>query len=314
MPPRLGAVGLANEPDGRRLKKPPFSGQRILDAVVGTSNQSIKARLPAFFADSSVEAAWRQWAANVPHRLQDVPTEHRALPLRMPMKYMEAPGDSGLSAEAVERPQVELMTYKNPGGQHYSKDELLRDAVAGQSRAVLASELSVGCSVAIKRDASDPREPPGYDTPFYIADVLEIQTSGAGSSSTGGAEVKSLVVNYRMPAFNGAFCDDPRRPFKPVCVAMHEWGSGCERRHMCVSRRPQGQTTSRLVATVDVQTVFEFNVPLVVSGALSAKAKRLLAQTEPSWAEALGVPSASGAEESNYSKKPTKARSNKKRM
>jgi hypothetical protein len=43
------------------------------------------------------------------------------------MKYTQA-AVSAPPAPPAAQAQVELMAYKNPGGQHYSKDELLRDA------------------------------------------------------------------------------------------------------------------------------------------------------------------------------------------
>ena len=101
------------------------------------------------------------------------------------------------------------------------------------------------------------------------------------------------------------FCDDVKRPFKLACVGKHEWNHGCEKRKVCVQKREQGATTSRHFAQVEAGAVFEANVQLLESGALSAPSKKRLAERDPKWAPLLGVDAAA-------TKAAKKGKSNKK--
>ena len=147
--------------------------------------------------------------------------------------------------------------------------------------------------MAITRDDSDSWGPPGYGTPFYIGDVVAVESLGAGaagaSSSVGDAYAGAVTVHYRMPELRGQFCDELARPFHLVCMAMHQWTRACESRRQCVRSRPEGATTSRMTARIEAETIFEANIQLNSSGAISLKSKRALAETNPAWAAGLGV-------------------------
>mgnify|MGYP007018243642 CR=1 FL=1 len=302
MPPskRPAAPAARDAPEGQqRRKKPTFDPQRILEAVVGDGATSVASHQPALFADGQAEADWRAWAASVPQRLSDVPRDARPLPLVMPVKFSARKRDQPQQAAPAPQPQIELMTYRNPGGSSYTKKARDRNATAARMQhRLLASEISEGCAVAVVREgAIDPSDPPGYGTPFYIGDVVKIHLKPVASTSTSGdssaapatREVAKLDLHYRIPMCKSKFCDDVKRPFKLACVGKHEWNHGCEKRKACVQKREQGATTSRHFAQVEAGAVFEANVQLLESGALSAPSKKRLAERDPKWAPLLGV-------------------------
>ena len=247
----------------------------------------------------------------MPQKLADVPTPSRALPLQMPMKYTgraSASTNAGAGAQkALE--QVNFMRYTNPsGGTAYGKDERDRDAVARRMRGrLMADEVEVGSVIAVHRSQEDPTEPGGYGTPFYVAEVLDIQlkpVQGCSSDDDDARrEIENLFVHYRMPMFNSSFCDDVQRPFVKACVGQHAWGVGCEKRTRCVVKRPEGSTTSRHAALIDAATVFEINVDLKKNGALSAISRSKLAETNRDWAAQLGVEMGESGKKKTASKK-----------
>ena len=272
----------------QRREKPPFAKDRCLDALLGDGPNSVRSHLPAHFADGEVEREWREWHRGVAQELSEVPKQERPLPLKMPMKCTA-------TAESVQQPeeervQKELMVYKNPDGKAYSKDDRDRDAIA--ARPIRASEASIGSTVAIRRSDKDPWTPGGYGTPFYVGDVTSFVVSSAGSSAeSSDPTISKLSVHYRMPLFNGAFCNDAKRPWKLACVAMHAWDSHCETRRACKAQRPHGATTSRVMAEVDATTVFEANLSLKATHALSLRSARNIASSDSRLAHAVGIDS-----------------------
>ena len=261
-----------------RRHKAPFSKDHIFEAVCGDGAQSVASRLSTHFNDDQVRAEWAGWHANAAERLADVPSQRRALPLRMPMKCnAQARPDE----PREEREQHNLMTYKNPGGTRYSKDALQRDAKA--TRRLRASEVPVGCTVGLRRDDGDPWTPAGYGTPFYVGDVLERDLDEAEQVVT------HVLVHYRMPTFQRQFCNDVTKPLKLACVALHEWDSGCEKRRACTACRPPGAATSRMTVRTTADTLFEVGIDLVQSGALSMQARRNICSTDESWRAALNL-------------------------
>ena len=272
----------------RRNSKPTFAKQRIYESVMGDSRQSLQARLPSHFVDSEVADEWGQWLESVPEHLAEVPAPQRAVRLRMPMKH-NADQSAVVQAPAAARPQQKpLMTYRNPhAGTSYAKDERERDALYAQPLRV--SELPLSSTVALRRSTEDPYEPAGYGTPFYIADVLEVELGAAGTS-TADPPVAALTVHYRIPSKSSRFCNDVRRPFLLACHAGHPWDAGCETRRTCKRMRPEGADMSKYTPRVEAATIFEAGIELTrAKQALSMSTRKRLAKTDPSWCEALGV-------------------------
>ena len=300
MPPRAAAAARAvidssDEDEQPRHPDAKFDPSAILHAVVRheghNPDKSVQAHMPSFFSDGRVEREWRAWAAKVPTALSMV--TQRALPLKMPMKYTETPQAAGSTSTELQR-QVPLMTYANPDdGTRYGKEERRRDYVATVARTLRVSDIADGSTVAIVRRDEDPNEPAGYGTPFYIADIRSYTTIPTPEDAADGTctdpHIATLNVHYRMPRHKNNFVNDVQRPYQLACWGLHTWDPGCERRAVCVAARPSGATRSAMEAVVDVDTVFEVNLQLVKSGALSKKARESILQRDRSWREALGL-------------------------
>lgn len=268
----------------RRAPRPKqtFSKDRVYEALCGDTVHSVQSHLPSYMSHD-VRADWIQWRDNVPQALHEVPAHQRALPLLMPLKHTARVPQP---TEHDERQQRELMTYRNPGGQAYSKAERHRDALA--SKRLRVSEVPVGTTVCLRRHDEDPWTPAGYGTPFYVGHVLEIEEEPTTTSSS-DPEVKSLLVHYRVPVYKGKLCDDVSKPLRLACVGLHQWDPSCERRGTCINARPSGATTSRMTVRAPAETVFEAGATLLANEALSKQSKLNLLQTDKSWRSALGL-------------------------
>jgi hypothetical protein len=88
----------------------------------------------------------------------------------MPNKCLPA----GAATVVEARVQRELITYSNSDGRSIGKTTLARDADA--TRPLYEHDVKLGSTVAIKREPIDPMKlgPGGYNTPFYIGDVIGI--------------------------------------------------------------------------------------------------------------------------------------------
>ena len=151
-------------------KKPPFDKDAVLNAVLGETVHSVRSHLPSFFADGSVEQAWRHWHKTVPTKLSEVPAGSRCLQdgkCPMPMKYTQVAETT--AASSTMGLQVSLMSYVNPGGMAYKKEELQRDSMA--LKPLRADDVNIGTYVGIRRSDDDATTPPGYGTPFYLGQV-----------------------------------------------------------------------------------------------------------------------------------------------
>ena len=278
----------ANPRARERRVRPLFDKNAIYNAVVGEHPKAVRTHLRSHFADDGVLADWQAWLKDTPEVLSEVAAEAHALPMRMPTKFA-ARAPAPMEA-APMRVQPELMIYNNPDGTAYGKEQRQRDAIA--SRPLRRDELTVGKTVAIRRDPADPWEPLGYGTPLYFGDILSVETAAGGSEEEPhslGPLVKELTVHYRIPLLRGAWCNEIVRPLKLACVHCVQWEPACETRPKCVAKRAPGAVTSKMTAVVSADALYEADLKLVSSGALSMSARRRLAEANSSWRKALGL-------------------------
>jgi hypothetical protein len=280
----IGAAGGATSRARERQPKPPFSKLHTLHAVLGYAGcaDSVAAHFSHSGVLQNTEAreAWHAWHTSAAEKLSELPAPSRALPLTMPMKCTAA---AGPALENARGPKPELITYNNPGGRTFTKEQRTREA-ASMAKALTKADVPVGSCVGVKREPADPMEPPGYGTPFYVAEIMSVNLSESD-------DVSNLTVQWRMPKFNGLFCDDITRPLGLACVALHEWSPSCEASAACKRKRAVGAETSRFIAVLDPEMVFETNLKLTpATHALTKKTKELLAESNSEWRAALGVP------------------------
>ena len=130
--------------------------------------------------------------------------------------------------------------------------------------------------------------PPGYGTPFYMGDVVDISLDAAGSSTEAPSTPRAIVslrVHYRMPLLRDRFCDEVTRPWKLACIGHHEWSGACTK--SCKRLILDGAASSRMVVTVEANTVFETKLGLKpVDKGLDMATKRRIAEhiRDPDWA------------------------------
>ena len=135
------------------------------------------------------------------------------------------------------------------------------------NKPLVAGDITVGSTVAFKRVQGAPTGVPGWDTPFYIGDVLSIElepepASSSGSSSPRPARAITRVrVHHRMPRFGSGHDDDVNRPWALVCNggASHPWTAASERRtNLCVPAELKGkQDAAKSTDLVDPCAIFE---------------------------------------------------------
>ena len=276
-----------------------------------SSVRKVQSTMPSLLSDEDV-ASWTEWLESTPAALEDVHARDRALPIKMPMKCSAARPPAAV-APPPPREQKELISYKNPEGGRgapptlasthprihpprphcpthhgpaptaaaYGDGQLKREAL--QLKPLTESDVPVGSTVAIRRHPSDPWDPPGYGTHFYIGDVIEVHCAvceaAGGSSSAAERRVASIEVHYRLPMVGTTkACNDEHKGWLPACCALHPFTGQCERRNSCVGSRPLGKDTSRLSARVEADTIFETKVELTSTSMLKAETKRRIMQ------------------------------------
>ena len=303
-------------------KKQPFDKQRVLLAVLGREAPGAPAnamgcaqRLPSFFP-SDVQQIWLDWARRTPSTLADVPEEHRLRHCRMPMKCLPAGASTVVE---VGRTQRELITYSNVDGRSVGKSTLARDADA--LKPLYENDIKLGSTVAIKREPIDPQNlgPGGYNTPFYIGDVIGITfvagsdvmvvyaPEGAASSSQPATapprRIESLKLHFRMPLSRNKFDDDVQKPWALACNGLHKWTKACEQTGEC--RRAAKAVTGSVTATgmvyvAEADELLEADVGLRAGDQITSKSRERLAEHGPadgSWRTLLGLPAKDSAQE-----------------
>jgi hypothetical protein len=183
-------------------KKPAFSTAAILQSVTGIvppgteaemrHEKSVRERLPGHFPPDVVRQ-WEEWAEETPNTLAEVPEQQRLRQCLMPCKCL-APG---VKAMVKPREQKELVTYANPGGRKLDKED--REREAARVKPLVEGEVSVGQSVAIRR-AVESHVTPGYGTPFYVGDVIEVELEDAApgtSTNAAGASGNNLELHIK---------------------------------------------------------------------------------------------------------------------
>lgn len=303
----------------RARKKPLFDKNRVLRAVLGreapgargTKDENAKGcaqHLPSFFTDE-VQQRWLDWAARTPSTLSDVPEEHRLRKCEMPQKCL--PVGAAIMVEA--RVQRELLTYSNLDGRCIGKTTLARDAEA--LKPLYEHDVKIGSKVALKREPMDPtnKGPGGYNTPFYIGDVLGINyvagsdvmamvlhaPEGAACSSQSATvrprRIESLKLHFRMPLSRLKFNDDVQKPWALACHGLHMWSKACEQRGEC-RRAAMAATGSAsetaMMYVAEAAELMEADVSFTKSNQLTNKSRERLAEHGPadgSWQTLLGI-------------------------
>jgi len=184
----------------------------------------------------------------------------------------------------------------------------------------MESDVPVGSTVAIRRHPSDPWEPPGYGTQFYIGDVVEVHCAvceaAGGSSSAAERRVASIEVHYRLPMVGKTMaCNDEHKGWMRACCALHPFVAQCERFTRCTETRPLGKETSRLSARVEADTIFETKVEFTATSMLKAETKRRIMQgaapeEQEKWRARMHI-TAGAAEAEARGEQPRKARPRK---
>ena len=299
-----------DDPDPRAPRqkrvKPVFSTVRILGAVLGCAgngNKGVAQHMPSFFT-KEVKDDWKEWARETPpDHLDELPEAERKYKCPMPMKC-NPPGEK--PREAAPRRQDELITYQNTGGRGGTKKGDLQHNLDARN-AFVEGDIAVVTTIAINRGSEfKPEGKAGWDTPFFIADVVRVELGEAPPSSSDGPAVRrpvtGVVAHYRMPHLRADFHDDIKKPWLLVCNGGHKWDEGCQTRRPCKScAKVAGQESPKMTERFDPAMVFELDVKLKSSGALTIGTKERLAQWGP-WHVELGLPDPSEA------KKPKKPR------
>jgi len=317
----LTAAG-ANGGNGR--KKQPFDKNRVLLAVLGREAPGAPAnamgcaqRLPSFFP-SDVQQIWVDWARRTPSTLADVPEEHRLRHCRMPMKCLPAGASTAVEVGRVQR---ELITYRNVDGRSLGKTTLARDADA--LKPLYENDVKLGSTVAIKREPIDPlnKGPGGYNTPFYIGDVIGIDyvapddamvvydpagavaTSSSQSAVAPPRRIKSLQLHFRMPLSRNKFNDDVQKPWALACNGLHKWTKACEQTGECrrAAKAATGSASAtEMVYVAEAEELMEADVGLRAGDQITSKSRERLAEHGPadgSWRTLLGLPASDSAQE-----------------
>jgi hypothetical protein len=158
-------------------KKPQFSAQRVFDAVLGkdgarpsSKEAGVAAKMPAFFGPQE-KREWKEWLATTADHIDQVPKAERKTTCPMPMKCL--PADAPIQ-DAPPRMQLQMLTYQNQdAGDYASKEELQRDLDA--KSALSSDDVPIGSVVALWRGYDwEAAHIPGWDTPFFVADVIKV--------------------------------------------------------------------------------------------------------------------------------------------
>ena len=173
--------------------------------------------------------------------------------------------------------QTELITYDNPGGRSFNKEQRQRDQTARS--ALEEGDVTLGAIVALKRDASvSTSEIGGFGTPFYVGDVREVKLDPAGSSS-GKACVSKVTIHYRMPIYRDKFVNIITKPWALACHGQHKWTTGCERRLACKkAAQVAGSNTAAWLHEADAEEIMETALELTTAAVLTKTSKERLAE------------------------------------
>ena len=185
--------------------------------------------------------------------------------------------------------QRDLILYRNPDG-GASLSAAARAYDARQATRLVEGMTDVDDTVIVKRPEDNESETPGYRTPFYLGKVLRVHYLPQSSASSSAPRlISGIDVHWCYPFFNGAPCDDVRRPWKRACVGLlHEWDAACEKRKTCIQCRQPDQSTSREWSFVPSEALLEMGVKMTpTTHALAAPSKEKLAAYSATWATAL---------------------------
>jgi len=249
--------------------KKAFNTADVLVAVLGSSgadgakfSKGVMGHMPSHFPQAVVEN-WKQWATKTPNSLGEIPMEKRLRVCEMPMKCSAAP-TAPVTQE--HRMQTELITYDNPGGRSFNKEQRQRDQTARS--ALEEGDVTLGATVALKRDEDatvSTSEIGGFGTPFYVGDVREVKLDPAGSSS------------------------GKTKPWALACHGQHKWTTGCERRIACKKAAQEaGSDTAAWLHEADAEEIMETALELTTAAVLTKKSKERLAE-HGDWHSELGI-------------------------
>ena len=278
----------------QRNKKAPFSTENVLAAVLGKDAtaqereiKGVRQHLPAYFPPDVAER-WKEWSKRTPNHLSDVPEDLRLRECAMPRKCLPA----GQQAVVIPRVQTDLITFRNEDSSGATRTELQRDAEA--RKALVEGDIVVGSTVALKKDATQQFDEPGWSTPFYLGDVLTVTLKPAGADAEGTREIESVLLHYRMPRERSGRSNDITKPWTRVCHggATHAWTPQCERRtNLCLAAgKDAGQNTAMMTHVTDALEIFETGIEFTDQGRLNMPSKRRLAQEDTEWSALLGLP------------------------
>jgi hypothetical protein len=274
-----------------RRPKPPFDKDAILATVLSLAAPN---RLPAVFGAEETQQAWHAWHAATPTTLDEVPTASRLTQVKMPKKC-EEPAEQAAPPAAAKQ-QVELLTYSNDDGRKLTMQQLQRTAAAVLTRALTTDDLPLNSIVALKAPPASADAPVGECTPFLVADVVEVDTTGgtaaaAAASSSVALPVSRILVHYRMP-YSGASIsalptNDPSKAWHLACLCRGKYNLSHERYVACKARKAEApvsaaQETTKFLEWLTPNTVLETKLELTsATKHLTAGTKRRLVEDLP---------------------------------
>ena len=245
---------------------------------------------PDFFSDDEKQQ-WDEWWDATPASAAESADGISLFPIMMPAKCLPRTAAPGSSA-GPSSSQQEIIVYRNAGGRQFGVAD--RQRQRAQTKHLLPANVPVGSSVAIRRvsaSSDTQRGPPGYNTHFYIGEVVSISPVDASG------HVRELQVHFRMPqGGDGLFCDDSMtKPWNLACHALHTYHKSCERGKACkAAAKKASSETSRLTYKCHVGEIFETQLAFNQSGTLKAETKKRLVGSAPedqkgAWNEQLGL-------------------------
>ena len=191
--------------------------------------------------------------------------------------------------------QVELITYMNEGGEakQLTKKDLVREAEAKLVSRLGPTDLPVGTTVALHAQAPDADTKEGEATPFWVADVLQLEMAPTSSASTDASALKRVLVHYRLPMGRSGPENDVSKPWKLACVCRavhnghHEKWNACRAKRRGLSLQ---MATSKIVDWVAVDEVIETKLKLNQDERLHAGTKKRLLTHNAAWEDQLKMP------------------------
>ena len=234
-----GGVGGGGSSDTKEKKKTRFNKQDILEAVMQTIGTAKVATCAAEVFEDGDVAAWKQWHAETPETLEQVPANVRAK-LQLPTHGYKA------LAPLVTAPrrQVELLVYDNSDGTKVTKAE---KQIAFDE--IKKLPVRKGDVVALKR-TDRGQTSAGWDTPFYLGKVLDVIT--VGGSDTSQPEVDQLRIHWMAPFHADAMSNDVNKPWHLLCHGLHPWDHLCDKRQICKGGKWTELVSRDAVGAVDI--------------------------------------------------------------